>query len=110
MSAKQSTSINTTKIRLTAIYHADQPMGLATLLPSKRRMLAGHQGAHIVASGQTAPSTATVGTWRLTRKYGIIPRRRAVGPFPARDTAGVVATPSDPAPRGGSSAERLCKT
>lgn len=43
------------------IDHADQPMGLTTLLPIERRMLTGHQGAHIVAGGQTAPSPAAVG-------------------------------------------------
>jgi hypothetical protein len=55
------TPINSTKRRLTVIDHADQPMGLATLLPSKRRVLAGYQGAHIVAGGQTTTNTAAVG-------------------------------------------------
>jgi hypothetical protein len=92
------------------IDHADQSMGLTTLLPSKRGMLTGHQRAHIAASGLTAPSTAAVGTRRLARKDSLVPRRRTIRPFPASDTAGVVATPSNPAPRGGaSSTERLCE-
>jgi hypothetical protein len=85
-------------------------MGLATLLPSKRGVLTGHQSAHIAAGALTAPSTAAVGTQRLARKDGLVPRRRTIGPFPARVTAGVVATPSDPATRGGdTSTERFSK-
>jgi hypothetical protein len=69
---KTNYSNSVTKRRLTVIDHADQSMGIATLLPNKCGVLTGHQSADLAAGGLTALSTAAVGTQRLTRTWLVV--------------------------------------